>query len=327
MPVVGHAFVGVATAWSIPPGPKAPEAEPGPSPGAWLAALVGLAYLPDIVGHGSMLIGLGDARVASHSVLFALLATAALTPFVARGFGVAGGRAAAIVFGSVLGHDVLDFLQGSDRVLAWPFMDHRIRLRLNVIPENAVREALVFSVAFVFFLVARAWLGKAPPFGWWRRGAWRGGLVAGLILLAAVVSHVSNTLREREVDRVQDALRRGDYAEALARLDRLRLWPTMRPSSEVERLTARALLEKGDRAAAEERLLAAERAEPDDYRVVADLALFYASSDAPTEERRQRVAPYQSRLEREFSRRRDVRRVLARVAERLAASPSPPPGS
>lgn len=146
-------------------------------------------------------------------------------------------------------------------------------------------------------------------------------MVAGLILLAAVVSHASKTLRDREVERVHDALRRQDYAEALARLDRLRLWPTMRRSSEVEHLTARALLEKGDRAAAEGRLLAAERAEPDDYRIIADLALFYASADAPPEERRQRVAPYQTRLEQEFARRRDVRRVLARVAERLAAPP------
>jgi hypothetical protein len=151
--------------------------------------------------------------------------------------------------------------------------------------------------------------------------------VAALILLAAVASHVSKTLRDREVDTVEDLLRDHNYTEALLHLDRLRHWPTMRRSSEVERLTARALLGKGDRAAAEARLLAAERAEPDDYRLVADLALFYASSDAPAEERRQRVAPYQARLENEFARRRDVRRVLAQVEERLAAPPSPPPGS
>jgi membrane-bound metal-dependent hydrolase YbcI (DUF457 family) len=321
MPVVGHAFVGVATAWTVPPRPR--DAEPLRRPGGWLAALVGLAYLPDIVGHGSTLLGFSDWRPASHSVVFALLATAVLGPVLAWAFGVGHGRAAAIVFGSVLGHDLLDLLQGSDRVLGWPFLDHRVRLRLNVIPENAVREAVVFSLAFLVFVAVRFWLGKAPPLQDWRRGSWPGGVVAGLILLAAVATHVSKTLRDREVDTVEDLLEGHDYAQALLHLDRLRHWPTLRRSSEVERLTARALLGKGDRAGAEQRLLAAERAEPDDYRLVADLALFYASSDAPADERRRRVAPYQARLEEEFSRRRDVHRVLAQVAERLAAAPSP----
>ena len=322
MPVVGHAFVGIATAWSVPPKPQAPKADPEPGP--WLSVLVGLAYLPDIVGHGSALFGLGDWRAASHSVLFALIATAVFAPLLARGFGVSHGRAAAIVFGSILGHDLLDLLQGSDRVLGWPFLDRRVRLRLTVIPENAIREALVFSVAFLIFLVARIWLGKTPPLGSWRRGTWQWSAVAGLILVAAVGSHASKTMREREVHTVEHLLRRQDYTEALARLDRLRLWPTMRRSAEIERLTARALLGKGDRAGAEERLLAAERADPDDYRTVVDLALFYASSSEPRIERRQRVAPYQTRLETEFGRRRDNRRVLAQVAERLAL-PGPAP--
>ncbi len=321
MPIVGHAFVGVATALTVPQRAKA--AEPRRGPGGWLAALVALAYLPDIVGHGSTLLGFSDWRPASHSVLFALLATAALAPVLAWAFEIGRGRAAAIVFGSVMGHDILDFLQGSDRVLSWPFLDHRLRLRSNVIPENAIGEALFFSVAFVAFLATRVWAGKTSSLGGWRPGSWRGGLVAGVILLAAVASHVSHTLREREVDTVEHLLRSHEYTEALLHLDRLRYWPTPRRSSEVDRLTARALVGKGDRAAAEARLLAAERAEPDDYRLVAELALFYASSDAPEDERRRRVAPYQARLEQDSSRRRDFRRVLAQIEERLAAPSRP----
>ena len=324
MPVVGHAFVGVATAWSVPPRPRIPEREP--SPGAWLALLVGLAYLPDIVGHGSTFLGFRDARMVSHSILFAVLSAAALAPLLARFVGIGGGRATALVFGSVVGHDLLDLLQGSDRVLGWPFVDHRVRLRLSVIPENAVHEALWFAAAFLVYLVALAAIGRAPRWtAWGRGGAWRGGAFAALILLAAVGSHVSKTLRDREVDRVEDLLRSREYAEALRRLERLKLWPTLRRSSEVERLAARALVGLGDRAGAEARLLAAERADPDDYRTVADLALFYASSDAPAEERRARAAPYQDRIETEFARRRDADRVLARIAACLAASPSPAP--
>jgi len=319
MPVVGHAFVGIATAWSVPPKKGTPAADPGP--GSWLSALVVLAYLPDIVGHGSGLLGLGDWRAVSHSVLFALIATAVLAPVLAVGFKVGPWRAAAIVFGSLLGHDLLDLLQGSDRVLGWPFLDRSVRLRLTVIPENAIGEALVFSVAFLVFLAARSRHDAAPPFGWWR--TWRGGAVAGLILIAAVTTHAAKTIRDREVRTVEDLLGRHQYAEALGRLDRLRLWPTMRRSAEVERLTARALWGRGDRAGAEERLLAAERAEPDDYRTVVDLAMFYASSSETTAERRRRVAPYQARLEQEFARRRDLRRVLARVEQRLT-EPAPP---
>jgi membrane-bound metal-dependent hydrolase YbcI (DUF457 family) len=321
MPVVGHAFVGVATALTVPQRPKA--AEPRRGPGGWLAVLVGLAYLPDIVGHGSRLLGFSDWRPASHSVPFALLATAALAPVLAWAFEIGHGRAAAIVFGSVMGHDILDFLQGSDRVLGWPLLDQRVHLRYNVIPENAVGEAFAFSVAFVVFLAARVWVGKTSALGGWRRGSWRGGVVAGLILLAAVASHVSKSLRDREVDTVEHLIRSHEYAEALRHLDHLRHWPTLRRSSEVDRLTARALLGKGDRAAAEARLLAAERAAPNDYRLVAELALFYASSDAPADERQRRVAPYQTRLEQEFAERRDVDRVLAQVEERLAGPPRP----
>ncbi len=321
MPLVGHAFVGVATAWSLPPKVKAQEADQ--EPGTWLSALVGLAYLPDIVGHGAALVGLGDWRVVSHSVVFAVVATAVLAPLLARGFEVSPGRAAAIVSGSVLGHDLLDFLPGSDHVLGWPLLDHRLGFRLTVIPENAIGEAVVFASAFLVFLTARIWFGKTTLFGGWRRGAWRGGAIAGLILVAAVVSHASKAMRDREVDAAEDLLRRHDYTEALARLDRLRFWPTVRGSSEVERLTARALIGIGDRAGAEERLLAAERREPGDYRTVVDLALFYASSnDSPTE-RRQKVAPYLTRLQHEFARRRGVGRALDQIAERLASSSTP----
>jgi membrane-bound metal-dependent hydrolase YbcI (DUF457 family) len=317
---MGHAFVGVATALGVPPNGKVPPADS--KAGWWLSALVGLAYLPDIVGHGTGLLGLRGSRVISHSFPFALVASGLLAVGLALAFGTSYWRAAAISLGSVLGHDVLDLLQASDRVTGWPFFRGRIRLPFSLIPEGAVHEALVFAVAFLIFLVLWTRRGDGSSLKWWRQPAWRGGAVAGLILTTAVLTHAGEVFREREVDAVQDCLKHHEYTEALRHLKHLGLWPSMAQSAEVPRLTARALVGLGDQAGAEQQLLGAASADPNDYRTIVDLALFYASSDEAMPERRQRVAPYRARLERDFTRRWDLSRVLERIEERLV-TPTP----
>lgn len=322
MPLVGHAFVGVATAWSVAPRKK--ELPSGRAAGWWLSALVGLAYLPDIVGHGSVLLGVANGRVIAHSALFALAASAALAPALARRFHTSFGRAGAVALGSILGHDLLDLLQGSDRMPLWPFLKERVRLPLVIIPGHALEEALLFLGAFLMFLFVRSWFGGGPAFSLWGRRAWPGAVLAGLILSAALLTNGAKVLREREEDKVEECLATSQYTEALVHLRHLRLWSAVTRSGEVDRLTARALLGLGDRAGAERHFLAAERAEPDDYWTLVDLALFYASSDGTKAERERRVAPYQARLEQDFARRRSLPRVLARLEERLSA-PGPSP--
>jgi hypothetical protein len=207
----------------------------------------------------------------------------------------------------------------------WPFLKERVRLPFAIIPSHAMAEAVFFLVAFLVFVLVVGGLRGSPVIPRWSRDAWPGVALAGLVLAAAVLTHGAKVLREREEDRAEDCLAEHRYAEALTHVGHLKLWATFTRSGDVDRLTARALLGLGDRAGAERHLLAAERAEPDDYWTLVDLAFFYASSDGTPAEREGRVAPYRDRLEQYFARRRSLSRILNRLEERLAAPSAPAP--
>ena len=57
------------------------------------------------------------------------------------------------------------------------------------------------------------------------------------------------------------------------------------------------------------------------FWAVADLALFYASSDEPVAVRRRLAAPYLSRLQTEFPGHPALSEMLTRVERKLAAPP------
>lgn len=95
-------------------------------------------------------------------------------------------------------------------------------------------------------------------------------------------------------------------------------------------MRAEAYAGMGDRRRAEVYYLRAYRADRMYFWAVADLALFYASSDAPEAERRRLAAPYLSRLRSEFAGHPALPEILARVQRKLTArrpggaSDSPP---
>jgi hypothetical protein len=76
----------------------------------------------------------------------------------------------------------------------------------------------------------------------------------------------------------------------------------------------------GDRGRAEIYYLRAYRADRTYFWAVADLALFYASSEEPVEERRRLAAPYLSRLRTEFVGHPALPAILSRVEQKLAVS-------
>ena len=317
MPLVGHAFVGVATAWSVPPGPG--EEPSGPRAGWWLSALVALAYLPDLVGHTLPFLGLHSGRTLSHSVSFAALATLALAPLLAAGFRIPQLRAAAVVLGSTLGHDFLDLLQGSDRALWWPLSTHRIKFPVTLIPSRALHETLLFALAFTLFVLVRSRNGhRLPALDFRQLGAWRAATFAGLILAAALATHAFKVVRDHKLEAIERSLRHHENEAALRQIDQLKYLPGLLRPGEIERLTGRAMWGLGDRDAAERHLRAAEQEDPDDYWTLVDLATFYATSDEPVSERRRQVEPYRARLEQDFSGRRNLGRVLDRLADELA---------
>src|SRR5438552_6542366 len=110
MPVLGHAFVGAATAMSIKP------SRPSPLGAAlWLPIMIALAYLPDIASQAGALLGLAEPRVATHSVLFAMAACVVLAFPISILTRVSAWRVGLIALLSILLHDFCDLLQNTDR--------------------------------------------------------------------------------------------------------------------------------------------------------------------------------------------------------------------
>src|SRR5574341_2227996 len=115
MPVLGHAVAGLGLGLCTRPvATGATSGRPAPiGPEFWLPVMVGLAYLPDIATQLLAFTGWSEARAASHSVFFTLLAAAALALPLARTFSVPTVRFFLVTFASVLLHDLLDLAQST----------------------------------------------------------------------------------------------------------------------------------------------------------------------------------------------------------------------
>ncbi len=166
MPVLGHAFVGLATATCTRP-KKVDTA----GAALWAPILVGLAYLPDIVNQIAITAGLGNRQIVTHSFFFAVAASLLIGPALAWLARRAVPGIWLLTLFSISMHVVLDILQGSNRQPWWPFSDQHVKLKERVIPIGMYREVLLFGIPFAIF-----WVGHSLV-AWWlasrrrRRGA------------------------------------------------------------------------------------------------------------------------------------------------------------
>jgi hypothetical protein len=326
MPLLGHAFVGLATGLVIRPFPpnEGPMTTGGRAAAAfWLPATVALAYLPDLATEGGRLVGVGQARVIAHSVLFALGMAPVIAALGVRLGGLSWPRALGITLGSILLHDALDVAQSSDRHPWWPFSDHPAGLGAGLVPADPRREALLFAALFAFFLIgrmlvtrirSRAYVPPAPtPL------TWAGRAFILLFVVAAALTHVLRDAREHELDDARLMLEQERPREALRTLAHAERWPSTAKPGRVDHLRGEAWLKLGDRVQAEHYYRRSYEADRDFFWVVADLAAFYATSDDPAAERRQRVAPYLDRLRHDFEDHPALPAILARVERKLAS--------
>lgn len=322
MPVIGHAAVGLATAACTRPRACRPLGD-----ALWGPAVVGLAYLPDITNHLAQWSGLANARVVTHSVAFAAIASPLLGLGLTKLGSISFRRATGIAFLSVLAHDALDVLQGAESRPWWPISHGVIDLERGLIPLAPVQETMLFGAALALFALAGALLRRQRSRGADRRAprtrrggaaVWTGRALIGAILLAASATHYLSDVRMREIMGIQQMLHRREYSAALARIEDARLWPAATQPGRLDYLQAEALLGKGDRRHAEEYYHRAYRQDPSYFWLVADLAVFYSSSDKPASERRRLAEPYIRRLRNEFSHRSAQPRMLARIERKLA---------
>jgi hypothetical protein len=319
--VIGHAFVGAATAVATDPWVYH---SPARVSGFWMPVLVGLAYLPDLPGslvHGDWFI---TARILGHSAVFAVVAGVIGGLALAHWARVPFPRAVALAVLSILAHDLLDLLQGTARVPFWPFWSQPMGFRRGLLPKGAWSESLLFGTGFALF-----WIG-------WGRALSRhtreerarlgqpAARVAGFGLtlmfgVAAVLTHVARDVREGQYGLAQELLTEDRYREALVALDQAAAWPSTTAPGRIDYLRGEAYAGLNDPGRAEESYRRSYQAEPDYFWVVADLAAFYAGCDRPLAERRRLTEPLLARLRVDFASEETLPDVLARIERKLAA--------
>jgi membrane-bound metal-dependent hydrolase YbcI (DUF457 family) len=329
LPVLGHAIAGWATAEYLPPLPRDGfSRRPCVRTDVfWIPLVVALAYLPDIVSQIAVLTGIENGRLLGHSVPLAMIGAPALAILLSRATGILYRRALLVSVLSVMLHDLLDLLQATDRAPWWPVSSHRTGW--GIIPDNPLQEALLFGAVFAVYKV---WRLKRPD----RRAGVassrgttesRRRLVVGsraltaTIIVAALVTHSLRARREGQLERAAEQLERHDYAGALRLLERARRWPSTAQPGQIDHLMAEAYSGLGDRRRAEHHYLNAFRDDPTRFWTVADLAVFYASSDRPLSERCREVEPYRRRLQEDFAGHERQPVVLARLFFKLGGCP------
>src|SRR3954469_21957130 len=119
MPVLGHAFVGFATAREFHPARRRTSASPAEL-ASWTSLIVVLAYLPEVITQFGLLVGWPHAGVAGHSVLIGTAVCAVVCLVWSRAVGAPARAALTIGIATVLLHDTLDILVATDRAPFWP---------------------------------------------------------------------------------------------------------------------------------------------------------------------------------------------------------------
>jgi len=327
VPVIGHAFVGVATAVAFPASNARPPA-PTRSEAAWLGAIVACAYLPDIVSQGLRFLVVGDPRQPAHSLALAALVSVpvawALSSLTRSRFS----RALGVVFASVLLHDLLDVLEWPGRMPFWPFSAWTADFG-SVLPRGVRTETLLFGGIALAVVVTRArHLGATggTPQAVLGVGRW---LVLAFVAAIAVLPVALYTLRcrnvrERQALQATRYLHAGDPARALYTLDEAKRWPGVARPARLDHLRAEALSLLGREAEAEPLYLRAREGDPTSFWFLADLAQFYAASSRPAGERRRLVEPLLSQLAAGFSSHPRYAEVVERIERHLGPAGARP---
>jgi membrane-bound metal-dependent hydrolase YbcI (DUF457 family) len=323
MPVLGHAFVGAATALCVPPGPRNPSGgTPRPRSGAalWLPLVVLLAYLPDIAAQLALLLGWPDARVVTHSLLVAIVATPLAAWGVTALVPVTCGRALAVSFFSIVAHDLLDLAQGTDRQPLWPVPIPGMRHNA-LVPSEPLPEALLFGFGFVAFVLIRIAIrtGRHRPVetrapSGFPRITW---LAMGIVMTAAGGTHALRGLREHQLSQARLLVESRAYQAALDLADRAERWPSTARPGRIDHVRGEAYAGLGERQLAESAFQRSIAADPSYFWAVADLADLYASLDAPAAERQRLLAGPLAQLHATFAGNPALPQVLARIERKL----------
>jgi hypothetical protein len=315
VPVVGHVWIGWATAVLVP----RPASRPEVWRVWWIPALIALAYAPDIAGNLLHAAGVAHGRAISHSAPFALVCAGAIAAAWHRSGGTAW-RAFLLTLASVWLHDLADLMQGSPTAAWWPVPAGRDYLAF-ILPDRIRGEVLVFGTMWVVVaLVSGALRGRSTGTRRALREFVPGGAGwIGLMLVLGIAVALNSTRGRRERD-LREAARlnaAGRHVRALEALDRADKWPRFGRPGRIEYLRGEAYAQMGDVERAEMYYRRVIEADPDYIWAIADLALLYASSEDDIATRRRRVEPLVERMKRDFADHRALNRLLQRIEREL----------
>ena len=328
MPVLGHAFVGLATAIVTRPARRSPI-----HAALWTPIIIGLAYLPDILSQVTLLSGLGSHPTGTHSIAVTVAVTLIVAWPVARLGGTSVFRGAAIVLFSLGVHLLLDLLQATDRQPLWPFSDRNVGLGLDAIPVNSLYEVVVFGGLFVVFLLILRRFRRSgiPGTGsgatheapatagavWIRRC---GHVSVSMVLVMAAGTHYLTHVRRQQLVQAKYLINHGDYEAALEKLDDASRWPAPFRPGTIDFFRGRVWLQLGDRELAEATFQRVGQVAPRNIYAVEQLALLCASVEGSYEVRTKCMEPWLEVLRARFGDHARIPRIREKLERRLGHS-------
>ena len=304
MPVFGHAFIGLGAAQYTRP-------QAGDSIGAalWVAIVVFLNYLPDIVSQLCLVFGLHGVETIAHSLSVAIalsLIMAAVLMVLAR---ISFRRAFLISFCSMLVHDLLDLIYVPERNILWPFINWRPGSDYSLPPLSLIDEILIFgSLYFVSWLMYRLWFEKhggqqlrcSTPrqqyLGWLSR------IAVIIVIICAGTTHYLQKIRGEQFKQAKVILQTTrNYAHALDLLNKAGSWPYGATLTWINYFKARTSWSLGNTRQAERYYQESLAEDPLNFWSIGDLALLYASGAEDTATRRSKTEPYVVRLRTHYA--------------------------
>ena len=328
MPLLGHAFTGMATALIVAPHSSHNHAKSLSAASApfLTTSLVILSYLPDIVSQCCLFFDWYDGRKLGHSLLFALLISPAAGFILNHQTSFTKKQCFLLAFATILLHDLLDILQSTDRQPLWPFDSSLVGNGITIIPHDPTKEALLFGLIYCLVL---AWylyrrrgkkLGhnndQIPAF----QQKWSERILIGSIILIALTTYHLRIQRVRLFHQAVPFLHQQRYSELLNMLDKVDKWPRIAKPGRIDYFRGVAYWKQHRIKIAEKYLLQSYARDHNFFWCVADLALIYASSDQPQLQRASLAAPYIHQLQTQFSRHRDYSNYMKKINKHLATS-------
>lgn len=326
MPLLGHAFTGMATALIVAPQDQKKKVSSQSLLAPFLTtSLIVLSYLPDIVSQCGLFFNWYGARQLGHSILFALFISPAAGFILNRQTSFTKKQCILLGLSTILLHDLLDILQSTDRQPFWPFSTTNFGSTLTVIPTNPTKEGLLFGL---FYGIVLAWylhrgqkkssngneyshLGPIPTQKLGEK------ILIILIILIALTTYHLRTQRIHTFRQAISMFHQQQYSTSLILLNKADRWPGIAKPGRPAYFKGVIYMKQHHSTLAEKYLLLSYHRNKNFFWCIGDLALLYATSNKPRSQRMALARPYIQRMRKDFSCHPDFRQYIQKIQNAL----------